>query len=171
MIGNDLIYLPDWPRRCGERLERYRSRIFTEAEIRLIEAAEDPYKQEAKIWAGKEALYKLRQRAGGARLFRPKSLEILTSDERSLTGIDFHLFWYQWGAYLECRAVHRGLSIDELKASLRTGTASRGSFKSCGKTYRIYRGAKAPWLLCGASKYPLSISHDGALSSFCWLSR
>lgn len=75
MIGNDLVYLPDWPRREGSRLGRFRRKIYTAREMDWIEKAVNPYRMEALLWAAKEATYKAHLKVTRQRTFAPKKLK------------------------------------------------------------------------------------------------
>lgn len=76
MIGNDLVYLPDWPRRSGSRLQRFRQKVYTPEEIVRIENSEHPYLMEALLWAAKEAAYKADVKITRTRSFAPKKLRL-----------------------------------------------------------------------------------------------
>jgi len=78
LIGNDLIYLPDWPQRQGLRLKRFRAKVFTAKELSLIEEAEQPYFIEALLWSVKEAAYKVWLKATHRPAYNPKNFEVQT---------------------------------------------------------------------------------------------
>ena len=75
MIGNDVIDLQlaavqsDWQR------PRFREKVFTEGENRLIDSAEDPFKTVWRLWSMKESAYKAYMRLHPKRFFNPKKLE------------------------------------------------------------------------------------------------
>jgi len=80
MIGNDLVYFPDWKRRSGDRLRRFRQKIYTPRERIWIENDSDHHLLEAKFWAVKEAVYKSAFKKLRERKFAPKSIAIVDYD-------------------------------------------------------------------------------------------
>lgn len=79
MIGNDLVYLPTWPKREGGRLQRFRTKVFTEAEREFITLAENPHLAEAWLWSCKEAAYKVWFKSSHKREFAPKKFKVESS--------------------------------------------------------------------------------------------
>lgn len=77
MIGNDVIDLEDLETRPGATHPRFDTRVFTEAERRLLESSDDPGRTRWVVWAAKEAAYKL-ARAGNRRVvFSPPRFEVV----------------------------------------------------------------------------------------------
>lgn len=84
MIGNDLVYLPTWPKREGSRLQRFRTKVFTEAEREFITSTENPHLAEAWLWSCKEAAYKVWFKSNHKREFAPKKFKVETQAPLSL---------------------------------------------------------------------------------------
>lgn len=75
MIGNDLIYLPDWYQRSERRQEQFLKRITFPEEETLLPAWSTA-QNTALLWSIKEATYKAWHRESDVRCFQPRSIRL-----------------------------------------------------------------------------------------------
>lgn len=74
MIGNDLVYIPDWPKLPAERHRRFRQKLYTPLELSLLDNL--PVYGEALFWSVKEAIYKIVYRQKPVAFYAPKAFEV-----------------------------------------------------------------------------------------------
>jgi phosphopantetheine--protein transferase-like protein len=80
-IGNDVVDLTRAEARGKAQDERFLKRVFTEREIALIRASNDPDRALWVLWAGKEAAFKVVQKRDASALFAHRRYEVrLDSD-------------------------------------------------------------------------------------------
>jgi hypothetical protein len=76
VIGNDLVYLPAWKRRSGNRLQRFRAKVFNPSECAFIQDAKDAFLAEALLWSAKEAAYKIWLKNSRKPAFNPLNFQV-----------------------------------------------------------------------------------------------
>ncbi|MBW2272421.1 MAG: 4-phosphopantetheinyl transferase family protein [Deltaproteobacteria bacterium] len=81
MVGNDVVDLRDSDADPATLSARFDGRVFSPAELRSIEASAEPARQRWRLWAAKEAAYKLLRRLDPAIPFSPRRL-IVSLEER-----------------------------------------------------------------------------------------
>ena len=176
MIGNDLVYIPGWKRRSGDRLKRFRQKIYTQQEIAWIEAAEDPFLLEAKFWTVKEAVYKSWFKQSRNRVFNPKKIVIESFDE--VEGkLDFQVNLENFGFRSVCR--HHGdfihavaMEFDEVFEFQSYQQIDKPKVEAVpfeGSKILLNRdSAGVPFGLLEGRKLDLSKSHDGRQLAVVW---
>jgi phosphopantetheine--protein transferase-like protein len=76
MVGNDVVDLRD-PESSAETLHpRFDTRVFTAAERAAIAASPDSTRQRWRLWAAKEATYKLARKLVPTTVFSPSRFEV-----------------------------------------------------------------------------------------------
>jgi phosphopantetheinyl transferase (holo-ACP synthase) len=84
MVGNDVVDLRDPESRSESLHPRFDTRVFTERERSAIAGSGDPERARWKLWAAKEAAYKLTRKLAPATIFSPRSFEVeLTSESEA----------------------------------------------------------------------------------------
>jgi hypothetical protein len=178
VIGNDLIDLSTWPQVGAERLERYRRKVFQEAERGLLAQWPKPLAwQNALGWSLKEAAYKAHYRTGKDRIFAPLSLRIESLEKEGDTyqgwlcveGAYYQLYGEQRGGLLHSLAWKAGSPSPAWQLQVQRP----GHFWHQGKCLRFYKDeAGAPWVASldeGRDYYrPASLSHDGGRHAWAW---
>lgn len=89
MIGNDVVDLRDPESRAETLHPRFDARVFGEGERAAIEAAGDPERTRWKLWAAKEAAYKLARKRRPTTVFSPVRFEV-ELDEASEAAVVRH---------------------------------------------------------------------------------
>jgi len=169
MVGNDLVYLKQWPKR-QDRKDRLYPKLFTERERQWLSEQEERTRAEAQLWCAKEAVYKAEVQLGATRGFYPKKIAgIEAAAGKYWQGPTrrWYCRWQRWGAYLHCYAVPVGLSAnDRLNLTLLRGSeASLRIHAMVRSTYRSAEGIPCCYQKnCWASK-----SHDGLLTVWLFL--
>ena len=74
MIGNDVIDLQLAAIQSNWQRPGFREKVFTNAEVRLIDGAEDPFRTVWRLWSMKESGYKAYLRLHPKRFFDPKKM-------------------------------------------------------------------------------------------------
>jgi len=74
MIGNDVIDLQLAAIQSNWQRPGFREKVFTDAENRLIDGAEDPFGTVWRLWSMKESGYKAYMRLHPKRFFDPKKM-------------------------------------------------------------------------------------------------
>ncbi|MFZ6050450.1 4'-phosphopantetheinyl transferase family protein [Halocola ammonii] len=176
MIGNDLVYLPNWKRRSGDRLSRFRQKIYTQRERNWIEAADDPFLLEAKFWAVKEAVYKSWFKKYRERIFKPKSISIeafKVSEEEFVFQVEignlrFKSICRKDGNYIHATAIelNEDLEFSSLYESYQSAPRAI-NFKSQKITLQK-DSSRVPYGLYKGRKLDVSMSHDGDLRAVVW---
>ncbi len=83
MIGNDVIDLQLAAIQSNWQRPGFRAKIFTEAENRLIDGAQDPFRTVWRLWSMKESGYKAYLRLHPKRFFDPKKMECSIAENGS----------------------------------------------------------------------------------------
>lgn len=80
MVGNDVVDLRD-PESAPETLHpRFDTRVFSEVEREAIAGSSDSARLRWKLWAAKEAAYKLAKKTSPTTIFAPAKFEVALSD-------------------------------------------------------------------------------------------
>ena len=92
MVGNDVVDLRD-PESAPETLHpRFDTRVFSEAERAAIAASPDAARLRWKLWAAKEAAYKLARKISPTTIFAPARFEVALGDVGRVIGlVDEHV--------------------------------------------------------------------------------
>ncbi|MCG8590499.1 MAG: 4'-phosphopantetheinyl transferase superfamily protein [Proteobacteria bacterium] len=72
MVGNDVVDLSDPETRPETLHPRFDGRVFDAIERAQVDAADDPDRQRWRLWAAKEATYKLVKKLAPATVFSPR---------------------------------------------------------------------------------------------------
>jgi len=76
MVGNDIVDLLDPESRPESLHPRFDTRVFSEAERAAIAACESPNRERWRLWAAKEAAYKLVRKSAPTTVFSPVRFEV-----------------------------------------------------------------------------------------------
>lgn len=81
MVGNDVVDLRDPESRPDSLHPRFDTRVFTERERATIEGSRDAARTRWKLWAAKEAAYKLARKLEPTTVFSPPRFEVTLADD------------------------------------------------------------------------------------------
>jgi len=76
MVGNDVVDLRDPESRSESLHPRFDTRVFSERERAMITSSVDPGRVRWKLWAAKEAVYKLLRKLVATTVFSPQRFEV-----------------------------------------------------------------------------------------------
>lgn len=76
MVGNDIVDLQDPDADFGSYRSRFDERVFSESERRSIDRATSPERQRWRLWAAKEASFKLARKRDPSTLFSPRAFSV-----------------------------------------------------------------------------------------------
>ena len=91
MVGNDVVDLRDPESRPETLHPRFDTRVFTASEREVIEGSSESSRVRWKLWAAKEAVYKLLRKRVAATVFSPIRFEVdLAAPEQAIVthGVD-----------------------------------------------------------------------------------
>ncbi len=83
MIGNDVVDLRDPESQPQTLHPRFDSRVFAAPELARIPAASDPNRERWRLWASKEAAYKLARKRRASTVFSP--IRFVVGDDARVT--------------------------------------------------------------------------------------
>lgn len=85
MVGNDVVDLRDPESRCESLHPRFDTRVFSEGERAAIGDADDSERVRWKLWAAKEAAYKLVRKFAPTTVFSPQLFQVKLSGDTGAT--------------------------------------------------------------------------------------
>ena len=85
MIGNDVVDLRDPESRSESLHPRFDTRVFSESERATIGEADDSERVRWKLWAAKEAAYKLVRKLAPTTVFSPQLFQVTPSGDTGAT--------------------------------------------------------------------------------------
>ncbi len=183
MIGNDLVYLPGWPKPKADRLTRFRNKLFTSLEISILHDLPDY--GAALLWSVKEAVYKIRYRDRPKAFYAPKAMEIKDVD---LGGVE--IICECWSAGISYTS--KSEILDEYIHTLAIKSSADHRLKDVQISIQKYQHGQTKYLIdsagnqlakIGKNKFGipefrgnadfqnsiLSLSHDGDKMALVWL--
>jgi len=86
MVGNDVVDLRDPESSAASLHPRFDTRVFTAAERASIAASPEPQRQRWRLWAAKEAAYKLARKLSPTTVFSPSRFEVLEEVQDAAPG-------------------------------------------------------------------------------------
>ena len=85
MVGNDIVDLRDPESRSESLHPRFDTRVFSESERAVIGEADDSERVRWKLWAAKEAAYKLARKLAPPTVFSPRLYQVTPSGDNGAT--------------------------------------------------------------------------------------
>jgi phosphopantetheinyl transferase (holo-ACP synthase) len=183
LIGNDLIYLPDWPQRLGDRLERYRQKTFLAQEQIGIEKSTAPFFTEALLWSAKEAAYKIWARYNEQRRYNPKNFAInLPEEPRKFDALkytartlnDLEPLHFAITSHLRYNYLFTWATLAAEPLTIENFSSLTFNKKQSHLCYQDQScpikktTLNAPYLLVNKQVVPVSLSHDGDVYWYLW---
>ncbi|MDZ7846079.1 MAG: 4'-phosphopantetheinyl transferase superfamily protein [Owenweeksia sp.] len=185
MIGNDLVYLPDWGKFSAERKKSFRAKLFTGEEQSSLAKFSNQPDAEALLWSMKEAAYKLYFRVFPVPFYLPKKFEchLYHWCEKEVSGrvafgkhefLTQSLFTedYLHTIALEAAALH---GFDEVQKLIKAYHKNQPRLIEDARHSEKLKVEKdengIPQLLLENKPVPhsVSVSHDGDKIAFAWV--
>lgn len=175
MLGNDLIYSPQWPRRTGSRGRRFRQKVFTDREQRCL-LSRDSFLPEIILWSAKEAVYKAHLRQGGERGFYPLQVALhhFVHFNKALffaPSGKYYCQWQRYGAYWYCwaQALTESSSppVQHWLGYLPKGE-EHTALPLALKNYQIVKNTRGIPFLKEKPQWPFSKTHAGGVTAITW---
>ena len=182
-MGNDLVYLPGWSRPDSKRHARFKNKLFTDKEQKLLMALPDY--GEPLFWSAKESVYKILHRHTREHRFIPKQIELL--DYKEVSGFIWCTLQSSSGSYLSRTEflndyVHTqalkqsdGTIFDDIQTSLQPIAHREDRFLEDDKGIKLVKVESdddgIPFFSTDSTykNKILSISHDHELMALAWI--
>jgi phosphopantetheinyl transferase (holo-ACP synthase) len=123
MVGNDVVDLSDPDTDPATRHPRFDGRAFSAAERQLLAAEGDSNPLRWRLWAAKEAAYKVARRRDANAVFHPREFEVsVCSRERASVRWQHEVFSVRFescSSIVHAIAVLEGISMDSTLARCR----------------------------------------------------
>jgi phosphopantetheinyl transferase (holo-ACP synthase) len=193
-LGNDIVDLTD-PFTVGKAGDaRFVRRVFATSEQGWIAASPDPDRALWRLWAAKEAAYKVARKSAPGLIFAHAQFEVLPDESRVVCGkASFPVQWDEQPGWIHCLAVSSSSPpslalcrwrVDELAPGQEPSEAVRGLAtrllaEAGWAAATIVRpsgqggarpGAPEVWQAGGRLAHlDLSLSHDGRWVAVAWM--
>ncbi len=193
MVGNDLVDLADRDADSRTFSARFDLRVFTDAERASIRAHTDPARQRWRLWAGKEAAYKVARKLDARTVFAPSRFAVELDQRGSgvartgRTGTVYRLWLTETASRIHVHAISPGAdpaavvwAWGPVRAGDPSGSARELAIRVLAPRLRaaageleVGRADRIPvlWLRGAPASLDLSLSHHGDWVAFAALPR